>query len=314
MIQRLFCATLFCTASLWSAAQPLTMPLWPGLVPGAASNPAPEQDITKPKDNLVAGKTVVRLGNVSVPSLTLHLPATNPSGASVVVFPGGGYNILARDLEGTEVCGWLNAINVACALVKYRVPASGPYPKYSAALQDGQRAVSLVRSHAAEWHLNAQHVGVLGFSAGGHLAAAVSTHFEHRVYDKVDAADEQSSRPDFTVLIYPAYLAVPGPPPSLKSEIPVNAQTPPAILVQAEDDPAAPVENSLMYYLALKQAKVPAEMHLYAKGGHGYGLRKSALPVTGWPKRVEEWLHTQVGIPPPEDRITSRAPRGASQL
>ena len=278
----LFLLTMFAT-------QP-TLPLWPHEAPGATASTAPEADTTSAKDNLVAGKRLVRLGHVSTPTLTVYAPKANNTGAAVVVFPGGGYTILALDLEGTEVCDWLNAKGVTCVLVKYRVPGTGPYPKSSAALQDAQRAVGLVRSHAAEWHIDTHRIGVLGFSAGGHLAAAVSTNFNTRLYPPVDAADQLSCRPDFTVLIYPAYLVASGT--ALNSDIHVTAQTPPAFLLQAEDDTAAPVENSVAYYLALKQLKIPAEMHLYAAGGHGYGLRRTKLPVTEWTTQAERWLRT----------------------
>ncbi|MGA9815101.1 MAG: alpha/beta hydrolase, partial [Terriglobales bacterium] len=165
-----------------------------------------------------------------------------------------------------------------------------------AALQDAQRAVGMVRSHAAEWHIDPQRVGVLGFSAGGHLAAALSTHFDQRLYDKVDSADQLSCRPDFAVIVYPGYLALSEQNFAANPDIQVTEKTPSTILVQAEDDPVH-VENSLVYYLALKNAKVPAEMHLYAQGGHGYGLRRTALPITNWPQEVETWLRTIQVLP-----------------
>jgi acetyl esterase/lipase len=208
-----------------------------------------------------------------------------------VVFPGGGYHILAIDLEGTEVCDWLNASGLACVLLKYRVPDSGPYPKSPAALQDAQRAVGLVRQHADEWGVDPKRVGVLGFSAGGHLAAALSTHFDRRLYDPVDAADDLSCRPDFAVVIYPGYLALQDQNMATNPEIKPTAETPPTIIVQAEDDPVH-VENATNYFLQLKNAKVPAELHIYAEGGHGYGLRRTSQPVTAWPLLVEKWLHT----------------------
>ena len=269
-----------------------TLDLWPHGAPGAPPNAAPEVDTTTSKDNLIAGKPVVRLGNVSVPTLTVYSPKGKNTGAAVVVFPGGAYHILAIDLEGTEVCDWLNGVGVTCVLVKYRVPDSGPYPKSSAALQDAQRALGMVRAHAGEWHIDPSRVGVLGFSAGAHLAAALSTHFDKRLYDRVDAADGVSCRPDFAVIIYPGYLALAEQNFAANPEIHVTNRTPPTFIVQAEDDPVH-VENSIVYFLALKNAKVPAEMHIYANGGHGYGLRRrSDLPVTTWPKLVETWLQT----------------------
>jgi len=269
----------------------LTMPLWPGAAPGAAANLSPEADMTTAKDNLIAGRPLIRLGNVSQPTLTVYSPKGKNSGGAVVVFPGGGYQILAIDLEGSEVCDWLNSIGVTCVLVKYRVPNTGPYPKSSAALQDAQRAVGLVRQHAAEWHVDPQRIGVLGFSAGGHLSAAISTHFDKRLYEPVDAADKLSCRPDFAVIVYPGYLALAEQGMAPNPEIHPTDNTPPSFIVQAEDD-TVHVENALVYFSQLKNAKVPAELHIYAQGGHGYGLRRTDLPVTTWPQSVEVWLHT----------------------
>ena len=269
----------------------LTLDLWPHGAPGTTASSAAEVDTTTAKDRLVAGKPVIRLGNVSTPTLTVYSPKQKNTGAAIVVFPGGSYHILAIDLEGTEVCDWLNSAGITCVLVKYRVPDSGPYPKSSAALQDAQRALGIVRSHAAEWHIDPARIGVLGFSAGAHLSAALSTHFEQRLYDPIDEADKISCRPDFAVIVYPGYLALSEQNFAPNAEIRVTEKTPPSFIVQAEDDPVH-VENSTVYFLALKNAKVPAELHLYANGGHGYGLRRTELPVTAWPKLVEMWLQT----------------------
>ncbi len=284
--------SLFAQTPAWPPSPDhLTLNLWPNAAPGAQANPQPEGDTTTDKDNRTGGKRVIRLGNVSNPTLTLYTPKTNNTGAAVVVFPGGAYRILAIDLEGTEVCDWLNSAGISCILVKYRVPEPGPYPKSSAPLQDAQRAFGMVRAHAAEWHIDPNRIGVLGFSAGAHLAAALSTHFDQRLYDPVDAADKLSCRPDFAVIVYPAYLALADQNFALNADIHPTAQTPPSFIVQAEDDPVH-VENAVVYFLALKNAKVPAELHIYAEGGHGYGLRRTALPVTTWPQLVEIWLHT----------------------
>jgi acetyl esterase/lipase len=268
-----------------------TIAIWPHGAPGAQPNPAPEADTTTAKDNLIAGKPLIRLGNVSAPTLTLYLPKEKSTGAAIVVFPGGGYHILAIDLEGTEVCDWLTSAGITCILLKYRVPDTGPYPKSAAALQDAQRAMGIVRSHAAEWHIDPHRIGVLGFSAGAHLAAALSTHFDKRLYDGIDDADKISCRPDFAVIVYPGYLALAEQNFAPNAEIHPTEQTPPSFIVQAEDDPVH-VENATVYFLALKNAKVPAELHIYAQGGHGYGLRRTALPVTAWPQLVETWLRT----------------------
>ncbi len=294
-----FSTCLFAQHSGWPpAATHLTIPIWPGTAPGALPNPVAEADTTTAKDNLIADRPVVRLGNVSTPTLTLYMPKARNNGTAVVVFPGGGYQILAMDLEGTEVCDWLNSEGIACLLLKYRVPDSGPYPKSAAALQDAQRAMGLVRQHAVEWHINPNRIGVLGFSAGGHLAAAISTHYEKRLYTAIDAADKLSCRPDFAVIVYPGYLALEDKNFALNPDIHPTANTPPTFLVQAEDDPVH-VENAVVYFMALKNAKVPAELHIYAQGGHGYGLRLTALPVTTWPQRVENWLRT-LKFPPPQ--------------
>jgi acetyl esterase/lipase len=192
------------------------------------------------------------------------------------------------DLEGTEVCQWLNSAGVTAALLKYRVPARKGLERYTAPLQDAQRALSLMRYHAVEWRIDPKRIGIMGFSAGGHLSAAASTRFEKRSYEPGDEADQASCRPDFVMLIYPAYL-IREKGRDLSPELTVTSNTPPTFLVQTEDDPID-VENSLFYYLALKQANVPAELHLFADGGHGYGLRKSDNAVSTWPKRAEEWM------------------------
>jgi acetyl esterase/lipase len=297
----LFTATAsFAQQAGWQpAAGHRQIPIWPNGVPGGlpANSPA-EVDTSDGKSQLIAGKPLVRLGNVSLPTITLYKSANQAHSApAVVVFPGGGYNILAIDLEGTEVCDWLNSSGIACVLLKYRVPNTGPYPKSPAALQDAQRTVGLVRQHAAEWGIDPRRIGILGFSAGAHLVAALSTHFDKRLYDAVDVADQLSCRPDFAVVVYPGYLALDKEGMKTNSEISPTAQTPPTFIVQAEDDPVH-VENATNYFLQLKQAGVPAELHIYAEGGHGYGLRRTALPVTAWPQLVETWLHT-IGVAHP---------------
>ncbi len=297
-------AAIVLTASAQTSGWPppanlTTIPLWPNGAPGAPpAHPGGEADMTTAKDNLIAGKPLIRLGNVSVPTLTVYPPKTPNTGAAIVVFPGGGYNILAIDLEGTEVCDWLNSAGITCVLVKYRVPGTGPYPKSDAALQDAQRAMGIVREHAAEWHIDPKRIGVLGFSAGAHLSAAISTHYDKRLYDAVDAADQLSCRPDFALIIYPGYLALADKDFAPNPEINPTADTPPTFIVQAEDDPVH-VENATVYFLQLKKAKVPAELHIYAEGGHGYGLRPTKLPVTTWPQTAQIWLHT-IGILPPQ--------------
>jgi acetyl esterase/lipase len=240
---------------------------------------------------LIAGKRVARITGVSTPTITFYkAPAQKNTGLSVVVFPGGGYRILAYDLEGTEVCGWLNSIGANCVLLKYRVPNAGPFPEHPEDLADAQRAVRLTRQHAAEWKLNPDRVGVLGFSAGGHLAAALSNHSGEAVYKASDAADQLSAKPNFVFMIYPGLLLQPDLT-NLRAEVVPSSATPPTFLVQAENDPVH-VENTTAYFAALKAVKATAEMHVYSEGGHGYGLRPTKLPITKWPKLAEEWLRT----------------------
>ena len=295
------------------------VPIWPGAVPDPQPVAGPEAAETSGKDFLVAGKPAVGVSNVTRPTMTVYSPKGNSTGAAVVVFPGGGYQTLAIDLEGTEVCDWLTPKGITCVLLKYRVtdvgpyPKSGPYPESPMALEDAQRTVGLVRFHAEEWRIDPHKIGVLGFSSGGHLSAAISTHFAKRLYSAVDAADKESCRPDFAVVIYPGHLslsaaewdarqgaskfAVRHPATAdkhfgLNPDIPVTRQTPSTFLLQAEDDRVDNVDDSLAYYIALRKAGVPVEMHLYAQGGHAFGLRRTELPITGWPQLVETWLRT----------------------
>lgn len=294
----LLLATMLCVTTARAAGEtPATksepIVLWPKGAPGEKGDIGQEQDTSGPNGRQVAGKAVIRLGNVSQPTLTIYRPEkAKDTGAAVVVCPGGGYNILALDLEGTEICQWLNSIGVTGALLKYRVPARKGGPRYAAPLQDAQRALGIVRAHAAEWGIDAKRIGVMGFSAGGHLSAALSTNWTERSYPAVDEADKASCRPDFTMLIYPAYLTQQAQGDAVSPELKVSAKTPPTFIAQTEDD-GVRVETGLFYYLALKQAKVPVEMHLYPSGGHGYGLRRTEQMVTTWPARAEEWLRSQ---------------------
>ncbi|HYS55942.1 MAG TPA: alpha/beta hydrolase [Thermoanaerobaculia bacterium] len=281
------------------------VPIWPSTVP--AGRPGPEVETTAAGGSLVAGRPWLHVRNVSRPTLTVYSPKGKNTGAAVVVFPGGGYQILAIDLEGTEVCDWLTSKGITCVLLKYRVPNSGPSwdqrcgcdlnTKSSMPLEDAQRTVGLVRFHAAEWHVDPHKIGVLGFSAGGHLVAAVSTHFDRRVYTAVDAADQESCRPDFAVALYPGHLFDYSKD-ELYADIHVTRNTPPTFLLHAENDNVDGVTNSLSYYTALKDAGVPTELHLYAAGRHAFGLRRTTFPITAWPRLVETWLQT-IGMTPP---------------
>jgi acetyl esterase/lipase len=282
------------------------MAIWPGTPPDAAAVvPAGPETVKSytDKNDLIAGKPVIGVRNVSQPTMTVYSPKGKNTGVAMVVFPGGGYVELAIDLEGTEVCDWLTSRGITCVLLKYRVPDSGPawhndcncniHPKAPTALEDAQRTVGLVRFHAAEWHIDPHKIGVVGFSAGGHMVADISTHFERRAYTPVDAADQSSCRPDFAVAVYPGHMLENTTKEfELNPLIPVTRETPPTFLVQAEDDSVDGVKQSLVYYIALKNAGVPVEMHLYAQGGHAFGLRRTKLPITEWPVLVEKWLAT----------------------
>lgn len=268
------------------------MKLWPGIAPGDKGGLGQEIDTTTAKDNLIAGRPVIRLGNVSDPTIAVYPPTRGKdTGAAVVVFPGGGFRILAMDLEGTEVCAWLNSIGVTGVLLKYRVPAREGRPEYAAPLQDAQRALGIVRSHAKEWGIDPHRIGVLGFSAGGHLAATLSANSQARTYPRVDESDDASCRPDFQILVYPGGVVERGGY-ALTPDVAVTAKTPPTFLVMAQDDPVRP-ENVLGYAMALEGEKVPMELHVYPSGGHGYGLRPTRDFVTSWPQRAADWMRSR---------------------
>lgn len=259
--------------------------LFPDGVPGESKKMKQVDDLT---GNKVAGCPVLRISNVSEPTLTFYpAPAGNNSGATIIVSPGGGYNILAYNLEGTEICKRFNEYGINCVLVKYRVPRREGLEKHAAPLQDLQRAIAYTRSRADEWNIDPGRIGVMGFSAGAHLSAMASTAYRTRTYPAIDSFDEANLRPDFCILIYPAYLS--GENFSIVPELNVDSETPPTILIQAQDD-TSHVNSSLFYYYALKEAKVPAALHIYPSGGHGYGLRNTGHTVNEWPHRVFSWL------------------------
>jgi len=282
------------------------VPIWPAAAPNARPADGPETATFRPNEHLVAGKPWTYIQNVTRPTFTVYTPKGKNTGAAVVVFPGGGYQILAIDLEGTEVCDWLTSNGITCVLLKYRVPRSGPSwqrecncrinPKPQPALQDAQRTMGLLRQHAAEWHIDPHKIGVLGFSAGGHLVAAISNLYRHRAYAVVDSADRLSARPDFAVAIYPGHLWTGAASPiAFNPDLHVTRDTPPTFLLQAQTDSVDNVNQSLAYYVQLKNAGVPTELHLYYNGGHAFGLRRTADPITEWPRLVERWLGT-IGV------------------
>jgi len=226
--------------------------------------------------------------DITDPTITIYTPK-NANGTAVIVCPGGGYGVLAIDLEGTEICSWLNSFGVTAILLRYRVPILPGKLKYELPLQDAQRALGLVRYNAEKWHIKDDCIGILGFSAGGHLSATISNNYGKRTYPAVDAADTVSCKPDFAILIYPAYLKSEKEAWQLAPEVQVSANTPPTMIIQTEDDPID-VQNALTYYAALKKFHVPSEMHLFATGKHGYGMRLTQGGISTYPKLIKWWL------------------------
>jgi acetyl esterase/lipase len=287
------------TTGTWSPPAGLSQqPLWPGTPPNQpAGKRAPEHSETAVNPKRFAGRPVTGVYDVATPTLTIFPARGKPNGAAVVVFPGGGFQQLAIDLEGTEACDWLNARGFVCALVKYRVPNGNHHydaacdcavtPKHLLALQDAQRAIRLVRARAASLGVDAGRIGVMGFSAGGYLVAQTSNIVEP-AYRPRDAIDRVSSRPDFAIALYPGHLCRDGK--SLEPGIKVTRKTPPTFVVQAWDDPTDPVCNSVQYARALAEAEVPAEVHLFASGGHAFALRPTGTPVDRWTTLLADWL------------------------
>jgi acetyl esterase/lipase len=273
--------------------KPLVVDVWPGKPPGETGSVGEEKvQEPRPSDRFA----IKRITNVSHPTLTVFKPARElDTGAAVVIAPGGGYHMLAWDLEGEEVAAWLNSIGVTGIILKYRVPRRPPTPNTQAppqAQMDAQRALSLARGKAEEWGIDPRRIGMLGFSAGGHLTAWAATNFDQRLYEPADAIDKVSCRPDFAVLVYPAYLQARGKS-ELAPDIRVSKDTPPTFLIHAGGDALVPSLNSVEMYQALKKAGVSAELHIYAQGGHGFGLRPSDRPCTTWPQRCAEWMKAQ---------------------
>lgn len=277
---------------LLTAAEPLVLNVWPGQPPGESKALPPEVDQTKDTDKLIAGRRIIKLGNVATPQLAVYRPKkASDTGAAVVICPGGGFNILAYDLEGTEVAAWLNSIGVTGIVLKYRVPARDPKQRWLAPVQDAQRAMSLVRSRAKEWGIDPQRIGMLGFSAGGITAAYTALLLEQRKYAAIDAVDQTPCRPDFALLVYTGGFVERGQSTmTLPAGITISPAAPPMFFAHAFDD-NVPVQNALLLAAELKRVGGSAEVHVYDTGGHGYGLRPVAeLPVTTWPRRAEEWL------------------------
>ena len=244
-------------------------------------------------DEGVEVRGVKRVSNVTVPTITYYLSdSAKANGTTVLVCPGGAYNILAIEHEGEDVCKWLNEIGVHAVLLKYRVPRRKNREPHAAPLQDAQRAIGLIRQAGKNWEVPLTKLGILGFSAGGNLAVMTATSFNQRTYEKVDSADELSCRPDFAMPIYPAYLLDEKNQDRLAPGIKITKDCPPFFFAHTGDD-RIPAEGSVLTYLALEKAGVEGnELHAYSFGGHGYGLRKSEKPVSQWPDRAEAWMRS----------------------
>ena len=260
--------------------------LWPaGAVP---DEPEGIEKRKKPTTIDKVGK--MRIAYVDEPSITVYKASKDRSnGTSVIIFPGGGYNILAWTHEGTEIAEWLNSLGVSAFVLKYRVPRRDPEKPHTLPLQDAQRAIRIVRSRSKEWGIDPGRIGVLGFSAGGHLAVMSGTHYGDKTYERIDDADDLSSRPDFLIPIYPAYLGDRKNRDQLSGLVDINKNTPPMFIAITHDDSDRAYYSALLY-AALKKSGVVGELHIYSKGGHGYGMRKSKDPVHTWPDRCADWL------------------------
>lgn len=281
-------ALLFVVAGPISAGEPMIVDLWPEKPPGYQMTGGPEKDTSTAESRAVAGRSVIRLGHVSVPQLHVYPAAeATRNGTAVVICPGGGFSILAWDLEGTEVAQWLNSLGITAAVLKYRVPTREAETDWVPPVQDAQRAIRWLRANREKWSIDAEKIGIMGFSAGGKTAAMTAVSGKTGLYQSIDKTDEQSPRPDFQMLIYPAYLV--DEPGKLRPEVTIDETSPPAFLVHAQDDPVTNL-SSVKYFLALDAADVPAELHIYQSGGHGYGLRETEQPVTDWPDLCEDWL------------------------
>lgn len=286
-------------------AQDTIIPLWP-------KDKIPNHIKTNEKE-VHDYTNILRISKVQEPTIEVYLPSkSNATGQAMLIFPGGGYHILAYDWEGTDIAKFLNGKGIAGIVVKYRLPSSKTQTeKRNVPLIDAQRAIRMVRSNAQKWNINENQIGIMGFSAGGHLASTLGTHFNEKVYEPIDIIDEQSTRPDFMALIYPVITftqttkhsgsqkALLGDAPSkellehFSNELQVTSETPPTLLVHATDDSGVPVENSLMFFQAVKDKGVSATMHIYPNGGHGFSLALKNLHLRGWTERLFEWMENQ---------------------
>lgn len=286
-------------------AQDTIVPLWP-------KDKVPNHIVSNEREVIAKGDDLDRISKVQEPTIEVYLPAkANANGQAMLIFPGGGYQILAYDWEGTDIAKFLNGKGVAGIVVKYRMPSSvSQKDKHLVPLIDAQRALRMVRSMAEEFNINPTKIGIIGFSAGGHLASTLGTHFNERVYEPIDAIDAQSARPDFMALAYPVIsfksmmthngsksnLSGENSEPEItayfSNEDQVTEETPPTFLIHASDDNVVPVENSLAFYKALRAKGVSATMHIYPKGGHGFSLARNDVHLRGWTARMFEWMES----------------------
>ncbi|MCY3021768.1 MAG: alpha/beta hydrolase [Planctomycetota bacterium] len=293
----LLCAVLvlWIVPAVLAAEAAKTLDVWPGAAPGEKGDIGPEKWEAPPKNEI---PPITRLTNVTKPTIAIYPPPkAKNTGTAVLICPGGGYSILAMNHEGEDVATWLNSIGVTGIVLRYRVPARKGQPRHLAPLQDAQRAMSLVRAQAKQLEINPDRIGILGFSAGANLAAIASTNFDQRQYEALDDTDKVSCRPDFAVLLYSAWL-VDEKTKVLLPEVRVTPQTPPVFFAHAGDDKIC-AESSIQMHLALRQAKVPTELHVFEGGGHGFGMRPIPHPIAGWPGLCEQWLRTRKLIPNP---------------
>jgi acetyl esterase/lipase len=299
-------ATLICAA--WPALgadPPLIVEVWPDKTPEENANIGAERTRMSPqldRKQVEVTEQTRLITDVTKPTLTIYHPAKEKdTETAILICPGGGYWDLYWQLEGEEVAGWLNSIGVTGIILKYRVPRHPDEPKGEPArrpLQDAQRAVSLVRSRAKEWGVNPQRIGIVGFSAGGHLAIATATNFEKRTYALIDDIDNVSCRPDFAILVYPGYLKAKDKD-ELAPGLRIPAGTPPVFLAHGGADIISPPEHSVLMYLALRRAGIPAELHVYATAAHDFGVRPSEHPCSTWTESCAAWLRHQGFLKPP---------------
>ena len=286
----------------WSAAaaaEPLVVEIWPGKVPDESGNIGAERFRMSPaldRKQVEVTEPTRMITDVTKPTLTIYRPPKEKdTGTAMLICPGGGYWNLYWELEGEEVATWLNSVDVTGIILKYRVPRRPDEPKGEPArrpLADAQRAVSLVRSRAAEWGIHPERIGIVGFSAGGHLAMAAATSFDKRTYEPIDDIDKISCRPDFAIPVYSGYLKAKDKD-ELAPGLRIPTGTPPVFLAHGGDDIISPPVHSVLMYLALKRAGVPAELHIYATATHGFGVRQSDHPYSTWTESCANWLRHQ---------------------